>query len=269
MTEANPFFRTIGKVLVFTLIGMIVLLVTASASGVLDTAEWYSTVFNLLGLIFVGLITLMGVAAAHEMEERARQRNEDRTRVFEPVRREMETILHKEHEIDEGGWVWSAAHASEDFQQVMARGLLQVPHRGRLRADIEEIRRLEREFGERWSAFHNAGGKAIGTALGKAKALLRDAETWISGEEIVTAHRNDAELLRALAAPDGKDRWVQGLRSPRWVEIRPDPAELYAEAHAAVGDVRESYRSSARAVLDQARKIRDGIDRATESGKHY
>src|SRR6058998_4253923 len=105
---------------------------------------------NIVGWVVAGLVTLLGVWLAHQREEHSRWKYEDRTRVLEPLRGEMEAITRKEPTIKSGGWgLWSRAHASEEYTHIVTSGLLQDRRHDRLRRDIEELHRLEEQYGER------------------------------------------------------------------------------------------------------------------------
>lgn len=241
-------------------------------------ADLVDIALNILGWGVAGLVTLVGVWFAHRREERSREKYEDRTRVIEPLRGEMVAIASKEHTIKTGGWgLWSRAHASEEYTQIVTSGLLQDRRHDRLRRDIEELHRLEEQYGERWSAFAHARQTATADVLQGARARAkssnphageeRDKAAWVSREKLLERHLEDTELHESLSAED-PDRWVERLRSI-WQEIDPDPRSLYDQATTKVSKSRDAYRQAAKALLDYAARIRTGLDIAIREGRPY
>lgn len=241
-------------------------------------ADPFDIALNLVGWMVAGLVTLVGVWIAHRREERSREKHEDRTRVLEPLRGEMVAIAGKEHTIKAGGWgLWSRAHASEEYTRIVTSGLLQDRRHDRLRRDIEELHRLEEEYGEKWSAFAHARRTAIADVLEGAKAFPKSAEAqagggrgegvFVSREGLLERHLDDTDLLESLSAED-PERWVQRFAA-MYQDFEPDPRSLYDQATTKVSKSRDAHQKAAKALLEFAARIRMGIDLAFHEGKPY
>lgn len=224
---------------------------------------------NILGWIVAGYVTLLGVRASHERAERSRQRHEDRTRVFEPVRREMETIVARESSIQEGGWqLWSHLHASQEFGYVLTSGLLQDRRHDSLRRDLDELLRLEKEYQTQSSALNDAEIAAIEYVLGRAEAMRTDLGEPVAGDELASQYHYDGELRKSLSADD-RECWVRRWSNLGLTNVRPSPKDMYEDANARVMETREAYRRAARALLNHAQTIRLALDDAIRKERDY
>lgn len=232
--------------------------------------EWvlaFATIGLFVATLALALFTRVlarATARLHELE-RLRQDRElhhsDRIRVFEPLLREIEKILRAEYRVDEGGSIWSYPHSTEEFRNLLDGGLLRDKRHDPLRGDVKQLLDLEREHQARQSAFSDAMGAAIGEVLAESKALGRGAgATWITGRDLVDAHGWAEDLRHALAVGD-RDRWANAIRT-RWADFNPGPETWFTKASFKVKESREAYRLSARSLLDQGAKIRDGLNDA-------
>src|SRR6266545_4530784 len=97
-------------------------------------AEFIDILLNVGGWIVAGLVTLGGVLLAQRVQERARQRQEDRAGLYEPLRKEMAGILERNYVVKSGYTAWTP---SDEFRALRERGELRPKRHDALRRDVD------------------------------------------------------------------------------------------------------------------------------------
>jgi len=219
------------------------------------------------GWIVATLVTVWNLRSAHRKEMEDQRAHEDTLLIFRPLRKEMEAILADEHQMSWGGILWSP---SEEYRDMMHRGLLRPPRHDILRHEIEVLEDLHRKHSSRYTEFSNARTEAIPKVLQKAEVqLVGGAKTPLLS--FVPLGPEDNELLSALAG--NQEKWLEKFKRAQasagnrgtaadWRTLTPTPGEMFSEAMASTSGPRAAYQDSANALLGQAKKIRGMVDLA-------
>jgi hypothetical protein len=240
-----------------------------------DTFDMTLTIaLTIGGWIVATLVTVWSVRSAHRKDLEDQRAHEDTLLVFRPLRKEMEAISADEHQMSWGGILWSP---SEEYRDMMHRGLLRPPRHDILRHEIEVLEDLHRKHSSRYTEFYNARMEAIRGVLQKAEVQL------VGGAKqplvaVVQVGPEDNQLFTSLAGDSlagDRQKWLDRFKQLQtdagnrgttadWRTLVPTPGEMFSEAMASTSDSRAAYQGAANALLEQAKKIRGFVDLAIQ-----
>jgi hypothetical protein len=225
-------------------------------------ADGFDFLLNVAGWIVAGLVTLVGVIIAQLLKERALQRQEDLVRIFEPVHKEVALLLEGAREKKQKGQLlW---RPSEQFRDMISRGVLWQARHSDLRKDVDGLDRLGTRHAQEHAAFQKDRQESIAEVFRGFHLPEADRE----------AIATDTELHESLATLD-KARWVKRIQvlGPALfaTSLGGDPEEpgFYEKTIQLVEDTRGPYDGATQAVIRHAEAVRSRLGTAIARGGRY
>jgi len=217
--------------------------------------------------IVTAVVTLWGVRYAHRKEVESERAREDIVGLYRPLRNEMERILEERYKIGKGWPIWSP---SDEFNDVLRRGLLRPARHDGLRGEIESLVKLHGEHMEARTSYYDSVVETLDTVFQSAKMNAVGGEERPLRSVIGLDFRDDRFHLAIAGDVDG---WIDMLKQlqgnadaanarVQWRTMIPTTEELFYEIQNQTSDAYRAYQGSANALLTQATKISDILDRA-------
>ncbi len=232
------------------------------------------TIELVAGWIVAGLVTLGGVLLAQRQSEKGRQRQEDRVTIYEPIHRELETVLSRGRRLLDLGYIaWSP---SDEFLDLVHRGALVPKRHDELRADVAELlRRLERHIWTR-TELYNERKDAIqakweDTELEDGNGNRRKIADLL-GHNFDDARFNDATTLL------DKEGWArelnvrvmgQGGNLGLKFKLLTSADDLFDQITAVLAPARKTFMDEGEALLRYVERIEGGLEQALATGRVY
>ena len=224
-------------------------------------ADGFDFLLNVTGWVVAGLVTVVGVIIAQLLKERSIQRQEDLVRIFEPIHKEVTTLLLEARtKLKKGQLVWAA---SEELRDMIFRGVLWQKRHDDLRRDVDTLAELGKRHAKEHVAFLKDRRESIAEAF-------RDFRLPDADRDAVAA---DEELHESLAMDD-KARWHRriGVLGPAYFAVMggtPEDPAYYEKTMQLVEDTRGPYDEATKALITHGEAVRTRLDRAIAGDGHY
>jgi len=242
------------------------------------------------GWSVAGLVTTGGVLLAHWVQERSRQKREDRLGIYGPLRREMLLILSEPDRARGGRWMW--AEKSHEFYTILSRGDLFPKRHADLKKDVDELLRLYAEYEAKLAPFQRIREEAL-KAVWESTDIVDETGINRKLADVVLGHNPVDETLNTAITSGDKDSWVArftelmsengkrlGARFEPPKPLRPKEKkpefvlgkmgeQLFETMDMAVRESRDAYRQSVEAFLAAAERLKAGLEKALRDGRTY
>jgi hypothetical protein len=226
------------------------------------------------GWIVAGLVTVAGVLLAHRQSEKSRQRQEDRVTIYEPVHRELESVLSRGRRLlDHGYSVWAP---SSEFSDLINRGAVVPKRHDQMRADVTELLRLQESHARTWADLYNERDRAI--RLKWEETDLEDEKGNRSKLADLLGHNfSDDQFNQALSSLD-KESWIQQLNDRvtgqggnRGLKLSlvTSAEELFDEITEVLAPARTAYLEGGEALLKQVEHVKSRLEKALKNERTY
>ncbi len=224
------------------------------------------------GWIVAGLVTLVGVIIAHRLNERSRDREDDRIGLYEPLRREMQILLNNNSLAPFGYRVWSP---SQTFNDIIMRGVLFQARHDSLKQDIETLRDLGLKHDSNCQTFAQARRFASDSAF-QTYELANVGMEHSKLYNLMGVVGSDSQFMDPLASGNNS-KWIETFQNymvsirknfPNAISETP-PQKIFEELWAQTGKEREQYQAGVDALMKQAEKIDRGVEIAIRRGSLY
>ena len=226
------------------------------------------------GWIVAGLVTLAGVLVAHRIQERSRQRREDRLGVYEPLRKELTSIIDRGSLVKNGYNVWSP---SEAFTEMLRLGQLNPTRHDDLRNDVNELVRLGDAADKAYSEFYDARQDAIRAAWETTDYFLEGTGERAKLTKLLGLNFSNDQMNQALSGSDKNwfllvfDDLVGGAArgQQKQFKVAVAPGDLYDKIMRSIEGPRKNFVAREDAVLRKAQEVLSNIDMALAAESAY
>jgi hypothetical protein len=223
-------------------------------------ADLLDIVLNMVGWAVASVITVIGVYLLHRFQERSQQRQDDLTKVYEPLHYEMDMILSQGRDGAYGKVIWPME--SGELLSVTSYGRLAPTRHHALRRMVRTLLILHKEHEAATLAFREAVLAAMERAWKRTENVDRDGNAFTLADQLGPESYKNDQLLEALTL-GLKERWIERFDNMRqsigayqnW-RLRTPADTLYEQAYASTQTAREAYEKSRAAFLDHAEKLK-------------
>jgi len=216
---------------------------------------------NAAGWMVAGLVTVFGVLVAQRLKERSVERQEDMVRIFEPVHKELDTLMKGARDRrSKGLLLWAP---SPEFLDLVSRGVLWQQRHDGLRRDVDRLVTLGEQQEKEHVAFLKDRRESIAEAFKVFRLPDMDKE----------AVARDEELHESLATKD-RERWLRRLQvlGPAYFAVmggKPEDPAYYEKTMQLIEDTRGPYDQATEALIVHAEGARTSLDGVISRGGRY